>query len=425
MYRKLVLFVLCVTLVLTTAGCYAQVEKPEQSTSVPADTTPRDTTLPRETTQPQADGPHFAITHVEPNGTKARHNIRSGDAGYGIDVFPAPDGSSVFFPGGVIRYYDMSSHTSFVVCPIPGCTHDNPSCPSRIPGIVTFCADENYWCAFTKQDEVFSFLRIDLQTGERKVLHTWDAYWYLGEDFISSGYVFAAIRCSEKDLESYVCMDLSEGTVKEFAHNDKMGFGRLVGGGPNTAIMCWVSYSEPLLTMEEWLEANPGKSDEDYFAYTEKIWRNTTETLRRYDLTTGTYEEIEPGEDVGLFSDPNSSYDDYFVYRKGDSVMLGSITGGESRKVFTAEDISNAWLMDGRVFILRRDEEGRLQEWVADLTGGEAQLLHDYGSQVQGISFSAVKECNDYFFGSGDNGYSYILKADYYAGNFDKANSSF
>ena len=105
MYRKLVLFVLCVTLVLTTAGCYAQVEKPEQSTSVPADTTPRDTTLPREPPQPQADGPHFAITHVEPFGVKANTNIRLSVAGLGKGGYPTPDGEAMYLASSTVSYF--------------------------------------------------------------------------------------------------------------------------------------------------------------------------------------------------------------------------------------------------------------------------------------------------------------------------------
>ena len=96
--------------------------------------------------------------------------------------------------------------------------------------------------------------------------------------------------------------------------------------------------------------------------------------------------------------------------------MLGSFSGKEPRSVFTADGIINAWLMDGRVFILRQEGE-HLQEWVADMAEGEAKLLHDYG-ESDSVVFSAVREINDYFIGSGS---SYISKADYYAGNFDKA----
>ena len=421
MYRKLVLFVLCVTLVLTTAGCYAQVEKPEQSTSVPADTTRRDTTLPRETTQPQADGPHFAITHVEPFGVKANTNIRLLMAALAKDDFPTPDGEAMYLASYTVSYFDPDSGTEFAACPIAGCTHKDDACPGRIPGLTAFCADDTYWYAFTMVEDVLRLLRVDPLTGDRTVLHTWKYGAYFGDGILSSGYILADI-CSflEQDrTSSYVSIDLADGTVREFARSDEMGQGRLAGGDSNTVIMGWLTYSEPLLTFEQWLEANPGKSEEDYFTYVDRLYyQDNVVTLRSFDLTTGDYRDLPNTQGARLFSDPNISYDEYFVYRQGDSVMLGSFSGEESRTVFTADGIINAWLMDGRVFILRQDG-AHLQEWVADMAGGEAKLLHDYG-ESDGVVFSAVREINDYFIGSGS---SYISKADYYAGNFDKANS--
>ncbi|HIQ67451.1 MAG TPA: hypothetical protein IAB74_02950 [Candidatus Faecousia excrementigallinarum] len=421
MYRKLVLFVLCVTLVLTTAGCYAQVEKPEQSTSVPADTTPRDTTLPREPPQPQADGPHFAITHVEPFGVKANTNIRLSVAGLGKGGYPTPDGEAMYLASSTVSYFDPDSGTEFAACPIAGCTHKDDACPGRIPGLTAFCADDTYWYAFTMVEDVLRLLRVDPSTGDRTVLHTWKYGAYFGDGILSSGYILADI-CSflEQDrTSSYVSIDLADGTVREFARSDEMGQGRLAGGDSNTVIMEWLTYSEPLLTFEQWLEANPGKSEEDYFTYVDRLYyQDNVVTLRSFDLTTGDYRDLPNTQGARLFSDPNISYDEYFVYRQGDSVMLGSFSGEESRTVFTADGIINAWLMDGRVFILRQDG-AHLQEWVADMAGGEAKLLHDYG-ESDGVVFSAVREINDYFIGSGS---SYISKADYYAGNFDKANS--
>lgn len=417
MLRKVGIVFLSMALAITAAGCYAQVNAPTQSTSLPPDT--QQQTSP----QPDASGPSYAINHVEPMGTKATYNIRTANAGYGLDVFPTADGSSVYFPGTVVRYYDMASDTSFAACPIPGCTHENKTCPSRIPGALAFCADENYWCAFTQQDWILSFLRIDVRTGERTVLHTWERGWRFGEAIMSSGCVLADLSYMGEDqstARSYVSIDLARGTVKEFARADEMGEGRLAGGSANVAIMEWLSFPEPLLTTQQWLKENPGQSEEDYFAYTDRMYNEEgITTIRKFDLATGTYEDMQLGENVRLFSDPNICYNDHFVYRKGNSVMLGSITGKETRTVFTADGISTAWLMDGRVFILRR-LDGNVQEWVADMDGGEALLLHDYG-QVEGITFSAVDECKDYFFGLDDHGSSYISKADYYAGKFDKA----
>lgn len=421
MYRKLVSFVLCVTLVLTTAGCYAQVEKPEQSTSVPADTTPRDTTLPGETTQPQADGPHFAITHVEPFGVKSNTNIRLSVAGLGKGDYPTPDGEAMYLASYTVSYFDPDSGTEFAACPIAGCTHKDDACPGRIPGLTAFCADDTYWYAFTMVEDVLRLLRVDPLTGDRTVLHTWEYGAYFGDGILSSGYILADI-CSfleEDRTSSYVSIDLADGTVREFACSDEMGQGRLAGGNSNTVIMEWLTYSEPLLTFEQWLEANPGKSEEDYFTYVDRLYyQDNVVTLRSFDLATGTYRDLPNTQGARLFSDPNISYDEYFVYRQGDSVMLGSFSGKEPRTVFTADGIINAWLMDGRVFILRQDG-AHLQEWVADMAGGEAKLLHDYG-ESDCVVFSAVREINDYFIGSGS---SYISKADYYAGNFDKANS--
>lgn len=421
MYRKLVLFVLCVTLVLTTAGCYAQVEKPEQSTSVPADTTPRDTTLPRETTQPQADGPHFAITHVEPFGVKANTNIRLSVAGLGKGGYPTPDGEAMYLASSTVSYFDPDSGTEFAACPIAGCTHKDDACPGRIPGLTAFCADDTYWYAFTMVEDVLRLLRVDPSTGDRTVLHTWEFGSYLGSAMISPWHILADIGSSLGGDIPFVnvSIDLRDGTVLELAQTDALGQGLLVGGNSDTAIMEWRTYPEPLLTFEKWLESNPGKSEEDYFAYASQLhYRDSLTTLRSFDLTTGDYRDLPNTQGARLFSDPNISYDEYFVYRQGDSVMLGSFSGEESRTVFTADGIINAWLMDERVFILRQDG-AHLQEWVADMAGGEAKLLHDYG-ESDGVVFSAVREINDYFIGSGS---SYISKADYYAGNFDKANS--
>lgn len=327
----------------------------------------------------------------------------------------------MYLASSTVSYFDPDSGTEFAACPIAGCTHKDDACPGRIPGLTAFCADDTYWYAFTMVEDVLRLLRVDPLTGDRTVLHTWKYGAYFGDGILSSGYILADI-CSflEQDrTSSYVSIDLADGTVREFARSDEMGQGRLAGGDSNTVIMEWLTYSEPLLTFEQWLEANPGKSEEDYFTYVDRLYyQDNVVTLRSFDLTTGDYRDLPNTQGARLFSDPNISYDEYFVYRQGDSVMLGSFSGEESRTVFTADGIINAWLMDGRVFILRQDG-AHLQEWVADMAGGEAKLLHDYG-ESDGVVFSAVREINDYFIGSGS---SYISKADYYAGNFDKANS--
>lgn len=415
MFRKLGALFLAMALVLSSTGCYSQVNKPTESTATTSHT------QKVETTQPDGSGASYALNPVEPINLKSKDNVRLAVAGVGKGVFPTPDGEALYLASYTVSYFAPDSGTEFAACPIAGCTHKDDTCPGRIPGLTAFCADDTYWYAFTMVEDVLRLLRVDPLTGDRTVLHTWEYGAYFGDGILSSGHILADIRSflEEDRTSSYVSIDLSDGTVLEFARADEMGQGRLAGGDSNTVIMEWLTYSEPLLTFEKWLEANSGKSEEDYFAYVDRLYyQDNVVTLRSFDLTTGDYRDLPNTQGARLFSDPNISYDDYYVCRQGDSVMLGSFSGKEPRTVFTAEGISNAWLMDGRVFILRREGED-LQEWVADMAGGEAKLLHDYG-ESDGVVFSAVREINDYFIGSGS---SYISKADYYAGNFDKANS--
>lgn len=415
MFRKLGALFLAMALVLSSTGCYSQVNKPTESTATTSHT------QKVETTQPDGSGASYALNPVEPINLKSKDNVRLAVAGVGKGVFPTPDGEALYLASYTVSYFAPDSGTEFAACPIAGCTHKDDTCPGRIPGLTAFCADDTYWYAFTMVEDVLRLLRVDPLTGDRTVLHTWEYGAYFGDGILSSGHILADIRSFlEQDrTSSYVSIDLADGTVREFARSDEMGQGRLAGGDSNTVIMEWLTYSEPLLTFEKWLEANSGKSEEDYFAYVDRLYyQDNVVTLRSFDLTTGDYRDLPNTQGARLFSDPNISYDDYYVCRQGDSVMLGSFSGKEPRTVFTAEGISNAWLMDGRVFILRQDG-AHLQEWVADIAGGEAKLLHDYG-ESDCVVFSAVREINDYFIGSGA---CYISKADYYAGNFDKANS--
>lgn len=415
MFQKIARLFLATVMVLASAGCYSQVNIPNASAGSTSQT------QTEVSTQPDGSGASYAIHSVEPFGVKSNTNIRLLMAALAKDDFPTPDGEAMYLASYTVSYFDPDSGTEFAACPIAGCTHKDDGCPGRIPGLTAFCADDTYWYAFTMVEDVLRLLRVDPLTGDRTVLHTWEYGAYFGDGILSSGYILADI-CSfleEDRTSSYVSIDLADGTVREFARSDEMGQGRLAGGDSNTVIMEWLTYSEPLLTFEQWLEANPGKSEEDYFTYVDRLYyQDNVVTLRSFDLTTGDYRDLPNTQGARLFSDPNISYDEYFVYRQGDSVMLGSFSGEESRTVFTADGIINAWLMDGRVFILRQDG-AHLQEWVADMAGGEAKLLHDYG-ESDGVVFSAVREINDYFIGSGS---SYISKADYYAGNFDKANS--
>ena len=413
MFRKLGALFLAMALVLSSTGCYSQVNKPTESTATTSHTQQVETILP------DGSGASYALNPVEPINLKSKDNVRLAVAGVGKSEFPTPDGEALYLASYTVFYFAPDSGTEFAACPIAGCTHKDDACPGRISGLTAFCADDTYWYAFTTMENVLRLLRVDPLTGDRTVLHTWEYGAYFGDGILSSGHILADIRSflEEDSTSSYVSIDLSDGTVLEFARADEMGQGRLAGGDSNTVIMEWTAYLEPLVTFEKWLEANPGKSEEDYFAYVDRLYyQDNVVTLRSFDLTTGDYRDLPNTQGARLFSDSNISYDEYFVYCQGDSVMLGSFSREESRTVFTAEGISNAWLMDGRVFILRREGE-HLQEWVADMAGGEAKLLHDYG-QSDCVVFSAVREINDYFIGSGA---CYISKADYYAGNFDKA----
>lgn len=415
MFQKIARLLLATVMVLSSTGCYSQVNKPTEPTATTSHT------QQVETTQPDGSGASYAIHSVEPFGVKANTNIRLSVAGLGKGGYPTPDGEAMYLASSTVSYFDPDSGTEFAACPIAGCTHKDDACPGRIPGLTAFCADDTYWYAFTMVEDVLRLLQVDPLTGDRTVLHTWESGSYLGSAMISPGHILADIGSSLGGDIPFVnvSIDLRDGTVLELAQTDALGQGLLVGGNSDTAIMEWRTYPEPLLTFEQWLEANPGKSEEDYFAYASQLhYRDSMTALRSFDLATGTYRDLPNTQGARLFSDPNAAYDDYYVYRQGDSVMLGSFSGKEPRTVFTAEGISNAWLMDGRVFILRQDG-AHLQEWVADIAGGEAKLLHDYG-ESDCVVFSAVREINDYFIGSGA---CYISKADYYAGNFDKANS--
>lgn len=394
MKRKCQLAVLCIAVVLSMMGCAG----------------------PEPTEKPTAP--------VSGGNTLRQNNQVIALAELDNSVFPTADGAAFYLVSRVISYYDPTLDTSFPACPIAGCSHKDDTCPARIGGMEGFCADENGWYAFCREPDELVLQRIDPHTGKRETLHTWQKDVYFSSGLLSGGWIVACFSQNAQEGSHstgfFAAVDLRSGTVTEFARNDARGSGALVAASGNSVILEWNAYTQPMLTSQQWQEQHPEQDGDGYYAYLNDFTsKYAVHSFRRYDLTTGTFTDIPNTEDARQFTDPNAGFDDYYIYRQGDSVMLGTVSGGEGKAVLTCRGLLNAWLMDGRIFALHT-EDGELVESVVTLATGEISVLHNYGDGGS-VTFSATGETRDYFAGLYQGRRAVISKADYYAGNFERA----
>lgn len=414
---------LACTMTLLLAGCHVD---------IPA-VTEENTELEAPSTLPVvASGEQTAA--VDANLTCRKDNLYGAAALLSNATYPAANGDDFYVLSGEIEYYDFDQQYAFSACPLAGCQHKDDTCPAKIQDLQSFFAIGDSWYALCGDASDVTLLEIQPRNGQRTTICSWPGTdtesFYVSSSFYSAGRIFATLGVQpapgEETVERdyvIICVELATGAVETLAQCDSYGTGYVVGASQRYAVLDWYTYTEPLLSMEAYLEQNPEGVEEDYYHYLNEFGgAHVSHSLRLYDLNTMTYIDVEGTEQAVLFTDPNSCYDNWFVYLDSGTIQLCDLETGEVKPLLTASDISNGWLMDGRLFYLSRDgaDNENLQEYVVNLTTGETTLLHDYG-QAASVPFSANGETTQAFIGLCQGKSAWIAKEDYYAGQFDRA----
>lgn len=418
--------ILVCALVWMLAGCYAQV--PTQTDG------PSDAATDSFEAVWSEEQPTDSAETMTPNYTCRKDNLYGASRNL-REVYPSADGDGFYIPSGGIQYYDVAQKTAFRACPLAGCQHTDETCPTVIPGLVFFFVSENCWYAVCRTEEGVCLKEIQPQTGRNSVLYTWsnteEETYHLNSSFYAGGRIYVTLQVlgdENADTEGRdmlaSCVELASGKMTALGQIDSNGSVSVIGASEHYALLSCIIYSEPMLSMEEYLEQHPGSAQDEYFAYLDMFSEeHTSSEYRRYDLENMTYTVVEGMEKAQLFSDPNSCFDNWFVYKLGDTVGLLDMETGVQRTLVTGDPyIINGWLMDGRLFYLHQDWEhdGSLQEYVVDLTTGEAALLYDYG-ESDVVAFTGTRETKRAFIGLYERESAWIAKEDYYAGRFDRS----
>ena len=384
-------------------------------------------TAPRETETEASTAP---IPIDTPKNSYHRDNIHG--ASVLLGVCPSSDGTGFYIPS-IRKFYNIAEEAAFPMCPRSGCSHTDESCPSNISGMQYFLEANQQWYAFCGDGTSIWLLQIDPGTGKRNTLHRWEGvigetYYNFGDCFYAGGRIFVTLYHVEKLMTTvFQCIDLERGTLTEIAKNDLQGSGEFLGAYGDYVFLSWYGLSEPLLDMEAYLQAHPGKTEIDYYSYIDQFQKeHTKRQILRYDLNTMESTDIYPVLRIGKEESPSftltgshSAFGKYLLYSLGfNTICLYDMGSNKAQEILTAEKLSGAQLRDGRLLYWTYKDE-ILDIRLRDLDTGEELLIENEGNKDI-HAFAIHYETATAFIGLYDGKSAWIAKEDYYAQRYDQ-----
>ena len=165
-----------------------------------------------------------------------------------------------------------------------------------------------------------------------------------------------------------------------------------------------------------------------YDSQDEKNWMFGKDfELRLYCLSDDSYTVISTEKENGYIPaiDPSVTYGSVVLFREKDTLCLYDLDKLEKRELLTAENISNYWILDNKVFYIQGDSPqgtpGRtISIYYADLETGQPVRLGN-GGNTEVMDFGIHWEGDSFFVGLWKGGNYIIPKADFYLDNYEAA----
>lgn len=326
--------------------------------------------------------------------------------------------SDGYFSGtNALKFYDAQSGKTVFLCSQPGCTHSDSTCGAWLGNAARIVEYRGIFYYVVSDDAGERLCAKDLSTGETREL---DAWKHTEESFYSCvinrcayNQMTVLLRCTPnyaevpdgKESRSLLLYDLETGDKRELLWEKE---GESLGILAMNREYAVVQYHKNILLED-------GSTQfADY-------------SLRLYRFADDTYTVISSERDNGFYptGDPAVAYGNLVVFQEKDTLCLYDLDKLEKRELLTAENISNYWILDNKVFYIQGDcppgTPGRtIRVYYADLETGQPVQLGN-GGNTQFMEFSISWEGDSFFVGMWNGGNYIIPKADFYLDNYEAA----
>ncbi len=414
--KRLGMLLLSCILVLSLTGC---LQTAETSSGSP----------PNLTLQPAPTGPESTDIPYHGAGTKPPEENRSFTS---LGWVSSEDGRGFYIPGEQkLHYYDLETRRLTSLCAQSGCMHVDETCGAWLGEWVRgFAVYDGYWYALSSENGGAVLRQIDPQTRDKRVLcafyseQDYEYYEFTG-GYVSHGYAYLWLNHSwsegtEQPREyNLVRVNLSDGSAEPLTLTGNITF---AGSDGDSVLLLAQFFTFDPMSEEEFLAKNPDGNYENYLLEEmERAEAEGTTELREYTFDMSDYRMVAEGDVWISPTQALTRYGDYSLYAVGDTLHIYDLTTGESREIQAPGELINFLIVDGTAIYLVRDPE--LKVYATALAGGESYLLEDRAGHSV-VAFGISGECADAFYGiytdTEPSTHGWILKEDYYAGNYDQ-----
>lgn len=331
--------------------------------------------------------------------------------------------------GNTFKVYDVTTKSSYVPCYQTGCKHTDKSCPAYFGRIMCFAEYKGvYYATIEIHDgEAYELVCRDVSGGDLRTLQRWESQ--LPEKEISAtlryishdaAYVAVVTTYYAQDRDTGILeaaeettalwkIDLETGEAAVVLENPD--YSTLYGIWDGCAVFSKLRVDADAPEFSEFAELQDVPMDA-WSLYTDLYYHYT---IVERDLETG--QERMIAEDVRETGDPNRSWGQYVIYKRGNTLCVYDMVTKEEAAVYTHENLQNYWLMDGRAFALVRDGE-LCRVFATELSTGVTIEIDNHGEPA--MCFSIVGESSTVFRGNYQGVDCNILKEDFYRGNYER-----
>lgn len=401
MNRKL-MWSLCLVLVLALcAGCVRQI--------------PPETTGPSPGTEATTDEGTFQGDAPPQSYPIPKENLHGGNTSLRGAASTVSDG--YFYGRQYLRYYDAQSGRSMILCSQPGCPHSDSSCMAWLGNATSILEYQGMFYYVVSDDAGERLFVKDLSTGENTEMDAWkhteEFYYSCVIGLCAYHQMTVLVRRipnyaevpDGKESRTLFLYDLETGDKRELLWEQE---GESIGIFAMNREYAVVQCHKDTLGEEEFAPFS------DY-------------SLRLYRFSDGSYTTISSEKENGYYpsGDPARNYGNLVVFQEKDTLCLYDLEKQEKRELLTAENISNYWILDNKVFFIQGvTPQGAPERTVtvsyADLETGRSVRLGN-GGNTKVMEFGIHWEGDSFFVGNWKGGRYIIPKADFYLDNYEAA----
>ena len=407
MNRKLMQSLCLILLLALYTGCVRQ--------------TPPETTGPTTGTEATTEEGTFQGDTPPQSYPVPRENRRGANVLLAGVASPQADG--YYSAARALKFYDAQSGKTVFLCSQLGCTHSDSTCRAWLGQVDSLLAYGDKVFASVTDEQGTSVICKDIAAGENTVLDSWEQE----EGRMYSSFVYL---CSHQQLLVVLSISFSywengaiyQETVREnWLYDLETGEKRKLDWTSGDERMIIYALNREYAVVEYY---RPRKYD----SQDEKNWMFGKEfELRLYRLSDDSYTVISTEKENGYIPaiDPSVTYGSVVLFREKDTLCLYDLDKLEKRELLTAENISNYWILDNKVFYIQGDSPqgtpGRtISIYYADIETGQPVQLEN-GGNTEVMDFGTRWEGDSFFVGLWKGGNYIIPKADFYLDNYEAA----